>query len=116
MFSTLIAYRKSLSKLNVNINLTTLQRRMKDLEYVMGVPKRKPLLSIVQRKRRAQCAREHVSRDLQVWKSIIFSDESNFLVPLDNGGKVWRKKGEESNPECIQKTVKYPASVMVWGA
>ena len=40
-FSTLIAYRKSLSELNVNISLTTLQRRMKDLEYVIRVPKRK---------------------------------------------------------------------------
>ena len=25
------------------------------------------------------------------------------------------KKDEEFNLECIQKTVKYPASVMVWG-
>ena len=24
------------------------------------------------------------------------------------------KKGEEFNPKCIQKMVKYPASVMVW--
>ena len=37
------------------------------------------------------------------------------MVPLDNGEKVWRKKGEEFNPECIQKTVKCPASVIVWG-
>ena len=25
------------------------------------------------------------------------------------------KKGEELNPECIQKTVKYTTSVIVWG-
>jgi len=25
------------------------------------------------------------------------------------------KKGEEFNPECIQRTVKYSASVIVWG-
>jgi len=65
---------------------------MKDLEYVVRVPKRKLLLNIVQRKRRVQWAKEHVSRDLQFWKSIIFSDESKFLIPLDNGGKVWQKR------------------------
>jgi len=54
MFSTLIAYRKCLSELNVNTSLTTLQRRMKDLEYVIRVPKRKPLLNIVQIKKRVQ--------------------------------------------------------------
>jgi len=87
-FSTLIAYRKSLSGLNVNISLTTLLKRMKDLEYVIRVAKRKPLLNIVQRKRRVQWANKHVSRDLQFWKSIIFSNKSKFVVPLDNGEKV----------------------------
>jgi len=56
---------------------------MKDLEYVIRVPKRK---------RMVQWTKEHVSRNLQFWKSIIFSDESKFVVSLDNGGKVWRKK------------------------
>jgi len=37
---------------------------MKDLEYVMRVPKGKPLLNIVQRKRMIQWAKEYISRDL----------------------------------------------------
>ena len=49
-FITQIAYMKYLSEFNVNIRLTTLQRRMKELEYVIKVPKSKPLLNIVQRK------------------------------------------------------------------
>jgi len=40
---------------------------MKDLEYVIRVPKSKPLLNIVQRKRKVKWAKEHVSRDLQFW-------------------------------------------------
>jgi len=62
---------------------------MKDFEYVIRVLKRKPLLNIVQRKRRVQWVKEYVSRDLEFWKSIIFSDESKFVVPLDNCRKVW---------------------------
>jgi len=89
--------------------LTTLQRRMKDLEYVIRVSKRKPLLNIV------QWAKEHVSEDLQFWKLIIFSDESKLWFNWITVEK-YDKKGEEFNPECIQKTVKYLASVMVWGA
>jgi len=65
---------------------------MKDLEYVIRVSKRKPLLNIVQRKRRVQWSKEHVSRDFQFSKSISFSDESKFVIPLNNGKKVWRKK------------------------
>ena len=55
---------------------------MKDLQYVLRV----------HRKRRVQWAKEHVSRNLQFWKSIIFSDESKFVVTLNNGEKVWRQK------------------------
>ena len=69
-FSTVITYKKGLSELNVNISWITLQRKMKDFKYVFRVPKRKPLLNIVQRKRRVQWAKEQVSRDLQFWKSI----------------------------------------------
>ena len=55
-----------MSEFNVNISLTTLQRRMKDLEYHIMVPKRKPLLSIVQRKRTVQWPR---SMFLEIYSS-----------------------------------------------
>ena len=90
-----------MSELNVNSNLKILQGRMKDLEYLIRIPKGKPLLNKVQRKRRVQWAKEHVSRDLQFWKSIIFSDESKFVVLLDNGEKLWQTKDEDFNSEYI---------------
>uniref|UniRef100_A0AAY5KEU0 Transposase IS30-like HTH domain-containing protein n=1 Tax=Esox lucius TaxID=8010 RepID=A0AAY5KEU0_ESOLU len=30
--------------------------------------------------------------------------------------RVWRKRGEAQNPRCLKSSVKFPQSVMVWGA
>uniref|UniRef100_A0A8C2J917 E3 ubiquitin-protein ligase n=1 Tax=Cyprinus carpio TaxID=7962 RepID=A0A8C2J917_CYPCA len=35
---------------------------------------------------------------------------------LSMGARVWRKTGEKEMPKCLKSSVKYPQSVMVWGA
>lgn len=48
---------------------------------------------------------------------VLFSDESNFCMSFGNqGARVWRKTGERETPKCLKSSVKYPQSVMVWGA
>ncbi len=47
----------------------------------------------------------------------MFSDESKFCISFGNQGpRVWRKRGETQNPRCLRSSVKFPQSVMVWGA
>ncbi len=47
----------------------------------------------------------------------MFSDESQFCISFGNQGpRVWRKRGEAQNPRCLRSSVKFPQSVMVWGA
>ena len=47
----------------------------------------------------------------------MFSDESQFCISLGNQGpRVWMKRGEAQNPRCLKSSVKFPQSVMVWGA
>ncbi len=47
----------------------------------------------------------------------MFSDESKFCISFGNQGpRVWRKRGEAQNPRCLRSSVKFPQSVMVWGA
>ncbi len=47
----------------------------------------------------------------------MFSDERNFCISFGNQGpRVWRKRGETHNPRCLRSSVKFPQSVMVWGA
>uniref|UniRef100_A0A9J8ACZ8 Tc1-like transposase DDE domain-containing protein n=1 Tax=Cyprinus carpio carpio TaxID=630221 RepID=A0A9J8ACZ8_CYPCA len=51
------------------------------------------------------------------WSKVMFSDESKFCISFGNqGARVWRKRGEAHNPRCLRSSVKFPQSVMVWGA
>lgn len=43
----------------------------------------------------------------------VFSDESCFC---NQGSRVWRKSGEAQSPNCFKSSVKFPQSVMIWGA
>ncbi len=52
-----------------------------------------------------------------VHSAVMFSDESKFCISFGNQGpRVWRKRGEAQNPRCLRSSVKFPQSVMVWGA
>ncbi len=43
-----------------------------------------------------------------------FQIKVNFAFHLEI--KVWRKTGEAQNPSCLKSSVKFPQSVMIWGA
>ncbi len=47
---------------------------------------------------------------------VLFSDESKFSISFGKKGpRVW-KSGDAQNPCCLKSSVKFPQSVMVWGA
>ncbi len=51
------------------------------------------------------------------WSKVLFSDESKFCVSFGNQGpRVWRKDGEACSSSCLKSSVKFPQSVMIWGA
>ncbi len=51
------------------------------------------------------------------WVVYLFSDESKFCISFGNQGpRVWRKSGEAHSPSCLKSSVKFPQSVMIWGA
>lgn len=69
-----------------------------------------------QKKRRLAWAKERLNWTQRQWDSIIFSDESKFDVSLgDERGKVIRSKQEAFHPDCLKRTVKFPAGIMIWG-
>ena len=48
---------------------------------------------------------------------MLFTNESKFCITFRNKGpRVWRSPGEENQPGCTKSSVKFPQSVMVWGA
>ncbi len=51
------------------------------------------------------------------WSKVLFSDESKFCISLENKGpRVWRKGGEAHSPSFLKSSIKFPQSVMIWGA
>ncbi len=51
------------------------------------------------------------------WSKVLFSDESKFCISFGKQGpRVWRKGGEAHSPSCLKSSVKFPQSVMIWGA
>ena len=46
---------------------------------------------------------------------VFFSDESTISILDDSVQTVRRRKGEEFDPQCLKKTVKFPQKIMIWG-
>ena len=77
---------------------------------------RKQLLTVTQRRKRLQFAREHEHLSAQDWENYIFSDESTkylFHVPNRQDDTVW---GSQSDNVPDVSCVKSSAKVMIWGA
>jgi hypothetical protein len=67
----------------------------------------KPFVNSKQIEKRLKFASEHLSWTIDNWKKVVWSDESLFEVgKLSKQTKVWQKKGEKYNPECLQPTFK----------
>ncbi len=77
----------------------------------------KPLLNHRQHQRRLTWAKEKKNWTVAQWSKVLFSDESKFWISFVNQGpRVWRKGGEAHSPSCMKSSVKFPQSVMIWGA
>uniref|UniRef100_A0A9J7Y6R4 Transposase Tc1-like domain-containing protein n=1 Tax=Cyprinus carpio carpio TaxID=630221 RepID=A0A9J7Y6R4_CYPCA len=75
------------------------------------------LLNQKKRQKRLTWATEKQHWTVAQWSKVLFSDESKFCMSFGNqGARVWRKTGEKEMPKCLKSRVKYPQSVMVWGA
>ncbi len=69
------------------------------------------------RQRHLTWAKEKNNWTFAQWSKVLFSDESKFCISFGNQGpRVWRKGGEAHSPSCLKSSVKFPQSVMIWGA
>ena len=58
-----------------------------------------------------------LSKPVDFWKNVVWSDESKFnVVGSDGKMMVWRTPGEAFYPKCAIPTIKHGGdSVMIWG-
>ncbi len=98
-------------------DLTVVQKTIIDTLHKEGKPLVKPLLNHRQRQRRLTWAKEKKNWTVAQWSKALYSDESKFCISFGNQGpRVWRKGGEAHSPSCMKSSVKFPQSVMIWGA
>ncbi|KAI2647511.1 Transposable element Tcb2 transposase [Labeo rohita] len=101
----------------VSASRTTTHRRLQDMGFSCRIPCVKPLLNNRQRQKHLAWAKDKKDWTAAEWSKVMFSDESKFCISFGNQGpRVWRKRGEAQNPRCLRSSVKFPQSVMVWGA
>ncbi len=79
----------------VSASRTTTHRRMQDMGFSCRIPCVKPLLNNRQPQKHLAWA-----KDKKDWTA----------------ARVWRKRGEAQSPRCLRSSVKFPQSVMIWGA
>lgn len=107
--------------LSINNNETVSASSVRRALYSGGlhgrVPRKKPFISKVNKKRRLDFANNHKKQDTSYWKNMIFSDESKFeLFGHRKQPKIWRSVNKEFSQQNIQPTIKHGGgSVMVWG-
>lgn len=100
-----------------NLSPRTVRRVLKRAGLVARRPKRKPAISIENRKKRLAFAKAHRDWTVGEWSSVIWSDESRFtLKNADSIQFVRRPANKAYDAKYTAPTVKFKGgSVMVWG-
>uniref|UniRef100_A0A8C1KDJ2 Transposase n=1 Tax=Cyprinus carpio TaxID=7962 RepID=A0A8C1KDJ2_CYPCA len=110
-FKNLSELHKECTEAGVKASRATTHRRVEEFGYSCRIPLVKTLL------RRLNWAKEKKNWTVAQWSKVLFSDESKFCISFGNQGpRVWRKGGEAHSPSCLKSSVKFPQSVMIWGA
>ena len=101
----------------MEMSRTTFGRRMKDLGFGSYSPAKKPALNDRQKANRLKWCEDKVDWTLEQWRSVVWSDESRFMIVGNDGSiRVARKEGERYLDQHILHTYKFgKGSVMVWG-
>ncbi len=99
-FKNLGELHKEWTEAGVKASRATTHRRVKEFGYSCH-------------QRRLTWAKEKKNWTVAQWSKVLFSYESKFCISFGNQGpRVWRKGGEDHSPSYL----KFPQSVMIWGA
>ncbi len=103
-FKNLGELQKEWTEAGVEASRVTTHRRVKEFGYSC-------------RQRHLTWAKEKNNWTVAQWSKVLFSNESKVCISFESQGpRVWRKGGEAHSPSCLKSSVKFPQSVMIWGA
>ena len=105
---------KPQSSSNRHTSTSTVQWRRRESGLHGRIAVKKPLLNDTNKKRLAW-AKKHRQWTLDWWKSVLWSDESKFVIFRSNSRGFVRRVGERIITTCVVPTVKHGGGgVMVW--
>lgn len=105
---------------NIDVSTSTIRRSLKKSGYVARVKKKKPLLTIENKRKRLAWAKEHRTWTVDDWRNVVWSDETAFtLVGSSEQEYTWVKDGEDRavlDDEAVSGTKKFGGGkLMLWG-
>ena len=114
---TLEELQKSTAQVGESVHRTTISRALHKSGLYGRVARRKPLLKERHKKSRLQFATSHVGDTANMWKKVLWSDETKIeLFGLNAKRYVWRKTNTAHHPEHTIPTVKHGGgNIMLWG-
>ncbi|KAH9376267.1 hypothetical protein HPB48_004464 [Haemaphysalis longicornis] len=74
----------------VQASKTTIKRRLHEAGLKSRIAAQKPLLRVVNKEKRLQFARQHMSSTTQNWSKVVFPDECTFTTCWEQKARVWR--------------------------
>jgi len=91
------------------VGTKTIQRRLSlDFGLKSCKPTRKPRLTQAMKKKRFDFAKRHASWDTDMWKKVLFSDESTVPQFSVRRYRLWRPIGIRYEEEYTTPTMKHP--------
>uniref|UniRef100_A0A3Q3QFG6 Uncharacterized protein n=1 Tax=Monopterus albus TaxID=43700 RepID=A0A3Q3QFG6_MONAL len=108
---------KEWTEAGVKASRATTHQRIKEFGYSCCIPLVKPLLNHRQRQMHLSWTKEKNNWTVAQWSKVLFADKSKFFISFGNQcPRVRRKGGEAHSPSYLKSSVKFPQSVMIWGA
>ena len=104
------------ASLPCTISARTVRRRLLvDFNLRCRCPARKPLLKLVQRKKRISFCKAHQNWTITDWSRVLFSDESTFCQFGVRATGVRRPPNSRYQLKYTSPTMKQPPRIIVWG-
>ncbi|GFU74109.1 uncharacterized protein TNCV_1642331 [Trichonephila clavipes] len=99
-FATTKVIKSQLQDINVNASERTVRRKLKDLNFKICRPARKPKLTPAMKAKRLNWAKQWRDKD-----GLLEIEQSSVCAPSS-----WRKFPSD----CVVQTVKHPTKIMIW--
>lgn len=113
---TLDELQRSTAEVGDSVHRTTISRILHKSGLYGRVARRKPFLKDIHKKCRLKFATSHLGDTPNMWKKVLWSDETKIELFGNNAKRyVWRKSNTAHHPEHTIPTVKHGGgSIMVW--